>query len=273
MSSGWPCPHAAKLGDASRPFRRIISAVRSALGKKASISITPSLRIGGSWIRSRSAGRSSVSLLAHAVSMMLAMSTCSRPDIGSDVMSTSPSSPWTSDSTSSWIDSASSPGGGASDPIRLSGTPVVEPGVYTIISWPERNVAISAAIPQSARPSRHWVAVAVASVPAGTQGEVGRGEIGEGQQQVSHVALRVQHQHRDPLGERLLQDHHPESGLARSGHADDDPVRGEAGRSEADGGLRSGVGGGIDVGADVEAGCTGAAHVPSLARGGDGPCR
>ena len=74
------------------------------------------------------------------------------------------------------------------------------------------------------------VAVSAASAPSGTHGRelVGR-QAGEAQGQVGHVALGVDDQRRDAGAERLLEQHHAEAGLARPGHAHDDPVRGEVG--------------------------------------------
>ena len=48
--------------------------------------------------------------------------------------------------------------------------------------------------------------------------------IGEGQEQVPHIALRIDDQRGDTLQETFLEQHDAEAGLARPGHADDDAV-------------------------------------------------
>ena len=50
------------------------------------------------------------------------------------------------------------------------------------------------------------------------------GEVGEREGEVAHVALRVEDQRRDPLRERLLEQHDPEARLAGTGHPDDHRV-------------------------------------------------
>ena len=57
-------------------------------------------------------------------------------------------------------------------------------------------------------------------------------EVGEREREVAHVALRVEDQRRDPLGERLLEQHDPETGLARAGHPDDHGMRSQVVRVE-----------------------------------------
>ena len=57
-------------------------------------------------------------------------------------------------------------------------------------------------------------------------------EVGEGEGEVAHVTLRVEDQGRDPLRERLFEQHDPESGLAGAGHPDDHGVRGQVVRIE-----------------------------------------
>ncbi len=57
-------------------------------------------------------------------------------------------------------------------------------------------------------------------------------EVGEGEREVAHVALRVEDQGRDPLRERLLEQHDPEAGLAGARHPDDHGVCGQVVRVE-----------------------------------------
>jgi hypothetical protein len=51
--------------------------------------------------------------------------------------------------------------------------------------------------------------------------EVAGREVGEGEQQVREVALRIDHQRRDAVERRLFEEHDAEAGLAAPGHADD----------------------------------------------------
>ena len=64
-------------------------------------------------------------------------------------------------------------------------------------------------------------------VLADPRAEVGRREVGEGEQQVAHVALRVEDERRHAREERLLEQHDPEPRLAGARHADDHAVRGQ----------------------------------------------
>ncbi len=57
--------------------------------------------------------------------------------------------------------------------------------------------------------------------------EVGGSEGGKRETEVGEVALRIDRQHRESGPQRLLDEDHPEAGLARPGHADDDPVGGQ----------------------------------------------
>jgi hypothetical protein len=130
MSRGTPSPHAANDGDANSPLSFIASAVRSDGGKNVSISITPSLRIGGSWICASSLARSRSVPASQAWWIRFASSTCSRPDNGSEFTSISASRPCIIPSNSSSVDSSSVPASGADrSPMTLRGTPAFEPGV------------------------------------------------------------------------------------------------------------------------------------------------
>jgi hypothetical protein len=55
-------------------------------------------------------------------------------------------------------------------------------------------------------------------------------ELGEGQQQVAHVALRVEHEAGNASEQRLFDQIDRKPGLPRAGHAEDDPVRGQVAR-------------------------------------------
>ena len=95
MSSGGPDAQAANAGDASSPFRRMARAVRSAGGKNASSSNTPSLRSGGACTWPTSVARSRLRPATQLVSIRLASRMCSRDDSGSASMPTSPRRPAT----------------------------------------------------------------------------------------------------------------------------------------------------------------------------------
>ena len=132
MSSGTPALQAANDGEAISPFSRIASAVRSAGGKKTSMSNTPSLRSGGACTSPISVGRSRFRPARHACSIRLASSTNSRLASGSAAIPTNPSRLVTTLSISSRSVSASvsqDNGGAASEPITFSGTPASDPGV------------------------------------------------------------------------------------------------------------------------------------------------
>jgi hypothetical protein len=82
--------------------------------------------------------------------------------------------------------------------------------------------------------------------------EVARREGGEGQAQVGQVALGVDEQRGHTCGEALLDEHHPEAGLARPGHPDDDAMSGEVGCAQERGLLRALVRGRVDPAAEGE---------------------
>ena len=127
-----PRPHAAKVGEATSPFRVNASFVRSAGGKNWSISNTPSLRIGGLWISPISVPRSRSRPARHAFSIRFESRTCSRLESGSAAIPTSARRLVTVPSISSRSASASvshESGGAFSEPTTLRGTPAVEPGV------------------------------------------------------------------------------------------------------------------------------------------------
>ena len=131
-SSGSPSAHAAKVGEATSPFRVNASFVRSAGGKNWSISNTPSLRIGGLWISPISVPRSRSRPARHAFSIRFESKTCSRLESGSAAIPTSARRLVTVPSISSRSASASvshESGGVFSEPTTLRGTPAVEPGV------------------------------------------------------------------------------------------------------------------------------------------------
>ncbi len=166
-SSGGPCSHEAKAGDAIRPLSFMASARRSFSGKNVSTSNTPSLRMGGCWISPSSAARSRSRPSRHECSMRLASRMCSRLEIGSASIPTSPSRPETNPSISSRSASASSSNGtvgAASDPTMLSGTPASEPGVKIVKPADPRSRAIrSGPWSHDSRPVRHSSAVSAAS--------------------------------------------------------------------------------------------------------------
>jgi hypothetical protein len=60
------------------------------------------------------------------------------------------------------------------------------------------------------------------------------GELGEREQEVAEVALRIERQHRDAGRECLLEQDQPETGLAGAGHPDDDPVGRQVARVECE---------------------------------------
>ena len=83
----------------------------------------------------------------------------------------------------------------------------------------------SAAVLAASSSTRHARGAGV--VLAHPRAEVGRRELGEREQQVAHVALRVEDQRRHACEQRLLQQHDPEARLAGARHADDDAVGGQ----------------------------------------------
>ena len=123
--------------------------------------------------------------------------------------------------------------------MMLSGTPAPLPGVKTVNPAPSRSAPMSVPLrSQEARPFFQRSAVSVArssadlpsrlASPMSTQGcEVGRGQVGEGQQQVGHVPLGIQDQGGDAGAQRLFQVDDAETGLAGPGHPDDHPMGGE----------------------------------------------
>jgi hypothetical protein len=64
--------------------------------------------------------------------------------------------------------------------------------------------------------------------------EVGRCEIREREAQVGQIALRIDCQHRPTGAQHLLDQHDTQTGLARSGHADDHTVGGEVLGAQSD---------------------------------------
>ncbi len=113
-------------------FSLSASSVRSFGGKNASISNTPSFRIGGDWICPIRTPRSRSWPARQLFSTRLERRTCSRLEIGSAVIPTRPSRLVTVPSISSRSVSASvshESGGELSDPITFSGTPADDPGV------------------------------------------------------------------------------------------------------------------------------------------------
>ena len=167
MSSGSPCIQAANEGDATRPFSRMASAIRSLAGKNVSSSNTPSRRIGGSWICMSRVARSRSTDCLHACSTRFASRMCSRLWMGSASMPASTSRPDTRPSISSLSASSSwaaAPFGADRLPRTLSGIPAVEPGVKIRTSAPSVNARTSAVpSPELARPLVHRSAVRAAS--------------------------------------------------------------------------------------------------------------
>ena len=71
--------------------------------------------------------------------------------------------------------------------------------------------------------------------PGLTHGSKSAGaRFGERQAQVGQIALRVDQQHRHAGGQRRLDEHDAEPGLARAGHADDHAVGGQVARRQVD---------------------------------------
>ena len=75
---------------------------------------------------------------------------------------------------------------------------------------------------------RHALAAGHRLVDPGT--EIGRGQVGEVEEEIGHVALGIDDQRRDPGQQRLLEEVDSQAGLARPGHSDDDAVGREIGR-------------------------------------------
>ncbi len=162
-SSDWPAPQAANDGEATSAFSFIASSVRSAGAKKASISNTPSLRIGGVTTWPMRAPRSRSWPARQAFSIRFESRTCSRLESGSAAIPTSPSRLVTVPSISSRRVSASvshGSSGAFSEPTTLSGIPASEPGVYTASSAASRSARTrSEPMPLASSPSRQIVAV------------------------------------------------------------------------------------------------------------------
>ena len=211
---------------------------------KVSTSKTPSLRSGGVWIWLIRAPRSRSLPARQECSSRFASSTCSRLPSGSASIPTSPSRLVTVPSISSRIVSSSSSQesvGACSEPITFSGTPASEPGVYIVTSaasrsaWirsgpmPGRGEALLPALGGLLRVlgDRHARVARRRLVDPGL--EARRGEIGEGEGEVAHVALGVEDQRRHAARERLLEQHDPEARLARSRSCRRSP-RGSSGR-------------------------------------------
>ena len=131
-SSGSPCNHDAKPGDARRLFKSIARLKRSFAGKNASMSITPMRRKGGfctSWIN---AARSRPRPWAQACWRICDSRIVSRLFTGSAPRPIRPSNPATVEPTRSRSSSASSmtsSGGGANELNIDSGRPALLPGV------------------------------------------------------------------------------------------------------------------------------------------------
>ncbi len=104
---------------------------------------------------------------------------------------------------------------------------------------------MSAAAAFTSFPSRR---AASASIQGSNDGGV---EIVEEQQQVREVALRVDGDDRDALAQQLLEEDDGEAGLARAGHADDEPVGQQVGGVELE--PRAGLAAvGVDLLSEIE---------------------
>ena len=246
MSSGWPAPHAANDGEASRPLSFIASFVRSAGGKNWSSSNTPSLRIGGCWICPTSVGRSSDAPCDHEYWIRLASRMCSRLDSGSASMPTRPSSP---DDVA--VDLVADDLGVVgrrhlqrADDVHRHARLRARRVDREVGRRPQRGDLLGPVAPagEAVAPRRRLLGGEVVGRHAGRlrlglvdpRPEVGRREVGERQAEVGEVALGVDQQRRQPGPQHLLDEHDAEAGLARSGHADDHAVGREVGRVERD---------------------------------------
>ena len=131
-SSGSPCIHVAKPGEAMRLLICIASLRRSFAGKKVSRSKAPNLSKAGfctAWMRPV---MSSDSPARHAPSRMLASRMCSREPMGSASMPSRLSRPETTDpmrSRSAPASANNSGEGGENDRSTDNGSPVSAPGV------------------------------------------------------------------------------------------------------------------------------------------------
>ncbi len=165
-SSGSPCVHGAKPGDAIRLLSSMARSKRSAAGKNASRSSTPTRSKPGCWIAWISSVSSSDRPSLQASAMMRDSRMCSRLRTGSASTPSSDSRPDTVPSTRSRSASSSprSAAAGASS-LRSTaiGVPAVLPGVYRAKSAAARSRAIrSPSWPHSFSPSRHRSAVRAA---------------------------------------------------------------------------------------------------------------